>query len=76
MLRENVILAGGVLEVHFESEKRYRLKYGDLVEYSNGERWVNGKRLEDALLKTGDEIRVGAARLVYKVDYTSDVGVS
>jgi hypothetical protein len=38
--------------------------------------WVNGKRLEDALLKTGDEIRVGAARLVYKVDYTSDVGVS
>jgi Domain of unknown function (DUF4388)/FHA domain len=38
--------------------------------------WVNGKRLEDALLKTGDEIRVGAARLVYKVEYTSAVGVS
>jgi hypothetical protein len=38
--------------------------------------WVNGKRMEDALLKTGDEIRVGAAKLVYKVDYTSAVGVS
>jgi hypothetical protein len=38
--------------------------------------WVNGKRMESALLKTGDEIRVGAARLVYKVDYTSAVGVS
>jgi Domain of unknown function (DUF4388)/FHA domain len=38
--------------------------------------WVNGKRTEDALLKTGDEIRVGAAKLVYKVDHTSAVGVS
>jgi pSer/pThr/pTyr-binding forkhead associated (FHA) protein len=38
--------------------------------------WVNGKRVENALLKTGEEIRVGAARLVYKVDYTSAVGVS
>ena len=35
--------------------------------------WVNGKRVENALLKTGDEVRVGAARLVYKVDYTSAV---
>ncbi len=36
--------------------------------------WVNGKRVENALLKTGDELRVGAAKLVYKVDYTSAVG--
>ena len=35
--------------------------------------WVNGKRVENALLKTGDEVRVGAARLIYKVDYTSAV---
>jgi len=33
--------------------------------------WVNGKRVETALLKTGDELRLGMARLVYKVDYTS-----
>jgi len=35
--------------------------------------WVNGKRVENALLTTGDEIRVGSAVLVYKVDYTSSV---
>jgi pSer/pThr/pTyr-binding forkhead associated (FHA) protein len=35
--------------------------------------WVNGKRVENALLKTGDEVRMGAARLIYKVDYTSAV---
>jgi hypothetical protein len=33
--------------------------------------WVNGKRSETAVLKTGDELRLGMARLVYKVDYTS-----
>src|SRR4029079_13415094 len=30
--------------------------------------YVNGKRLETSVLKTGDEVRMGAARLVYKVD--------
>jgi len=35
--------------------------------------WINGKRAENALLVTGDEIRLGAARIVYKVDYTSSV---
>jgi hypothetical protein len=35
--------------------------------------WVNGRRVESALLDSGDELRVGAARLVYKVDYTSAV---
>jgi hypothetical protein len=33
--------------------------------------FVNGKRAESALLKTGDEVRLGTARLVYKVDYTA-----
>src|SRR5262249_4663125 len=33
--------------------------------------WVNGKRVETAPLKTGDELRLGMARLIYKVDYTS-----
>lgn len=32
---------------------------------------VNGKRVENHLLGTGDEIRVGTARLTYRVDYTS-----
>jgi len=35
--------------------------------------WINGQRAEKALLTTGDEIRVGSATLVYKVDYTSSV---
>jgi hypothetical protein len=35
--------------------------------------FVNGRRTETARLAAGDEIRVGTARLVYKVDYTSAV---
>jgi hypothetical protein len=33
--------------------------------------YVNGKRVESAPLNTNDEIRMGTARLMYKVDYTS-----
>jgi len=33
--------------------------------------FVNGKRIETAPLKTGDEVRLGTARLLYKVDYTA-----
>jgi hypothetical protein len=33
--------------------------------------YVNGKRVDTQLLANGDEIRVGTARLMYKVDYTS-----
>jgi uncharacterized protein DUF4388/FHA domain-containing protein len=33
--------------------------------------YVNGQRIESALLKTGDEVRMGTAKLAYKVDFTS-----
>ena len=33
--------------------------------------WLNGKRVESARLTTGDEVRVGMARLLYRVDYQS-----
>lgn len=33
--------------------------------------FVNGKRIETGVLRTGDEVRLGTARLLYKVDYTS-----
>lgn len=33
--------------------------------------YVNGRRVESGWLKAGDEIRLGTARLVYKIDYTS-----
>jgi Domain of unknown function (DUF4388)/FHA domain len=35
--------------------------------------FVNGKRVDEALLKAGDEVRVGTARLVYRIDFTSAV---
>ncbi|HET8645537.1 MAG TPA: DUF4388 domain-containing protein [Vicinamibacteria bacterium] len=35
--------------------------------------FVNGQRIESGVLKTGDEVRLGTARLLYKVDYTSAV---
>jgi hypothetical protein len=35
--------------------------------------YINGKRMETGLLETGDEVRMGTARLVYKVDYTAPV---
>ena len=33
--------------------------------------FLNGKRIETGVLTTGDEVRLGTARLLYKVDYTS-----
>lgn len=33
--------------------------------------FVNGKRITRGVLATGDEVRLGTARLLYKVDYTS-----
>jgi hypothetical protein len=33
--------------------------------------FLNGRKIETGLLKTGDEIRLGTARLLYKVDFTS-----
>lgn len=33
--------------------------------------YLNGKRVESALLHTGDEVRMGTARLVYRVDYVA-----
>ena len=31
--------------MQFESERQYRLRFGELVEYANGERRVRGRRL-------------------------------
>ena len=35
--------------------------------------FVNGKRITHSVLATGDEVRLGTARLLYKVDYTSSM---
>ena len=44
-LHERVALDGATLEVEFVSPARYRLRYGDLVEYADGARRVQGRRL-------------------------------
>jgi hypothetical protein len=36
--------------------------------------YVNGKRIQSRELQTGDEVRLGTAKLVYKVDYTTPLG--
>lgn len=36
--------------------------------------FVNGRRVESGVLRHGDEVRLGTAKLIYKVDYTSAVG--
>jgi hypothetical protein len=43
MLRETVVLQDTVLEVELGADLRYRLRYGDLVEYENGRRRVRGR---------------------------------
>jgi hypothetical protein len=45
MLSETVVLDGVLLEVKFESASSYCLRYGDLVQYSNGRRRVRGRPL-------------------------------
>ena len=39
------ILTSRILAVRFESDSSYCLRYGELVEYSNGQRRVRGRTL-------------------------------
>ena len=45
MLSETVILDAAILTVRFESASSYCLRYGELVEYSNGRRRVRARTL-------------------------------
>jgi hypothetical protein len=45
MVRETVLIADTVLLVELHDDLRYVLRYGDLVEYSNGRRRVRGRPL-------------------------------
>jgi hypothetical protein len=44
MLRETVVMRDATLEIELDTDLRYRLRYGDLVEYENGRRRVRGRR--------------------------------
>ena len=43
MLRETVVMHDAILEIELGADLRYRLRYGDLVEYENGRRKVRGR---------------------------------
>ena len=43
VLHERVVLAEAILEVELHADLRYRLRYGDLVEYENGRRKLRGR---------------------------------
>jgi len=43
LLHERVVFPKNVLEVFFEDENNYFLRYGDLVEYRNGMKRVRGR---------------------------------
>ena len=43
LLHERVVFPKNVLEVCFEDENNYFLRYGDLVEYRNGMKRVRGR---------------------------------
>jgi hypothetical protein len=42
-LHEKVLLDGTLLEIELQDDRRYRLRYGDLVEYEDGRRRVRGR---------------------------------
>jgi hypothetical protein len=43
LLRETVVAGDAILEIELHDDLRYRLRYGDLVEYTNGQRRVRGR---------------------------------
>ncbi len=43
ILHERVVLAEAILEIELYADLRYRLRYGDLVEYENGRRKLRGR---------------------------------
>jgi hypothetical protein len=43
MMKETVVMQDAVLEVELHDDLRYRLRYGDVVEYADGRRRVRGR---------------------------------
>jgi len=43
MLHERVVLADAILEIELGADLRYRLRYGELVEYESGRRRIRGR---------------------------------
>ena len=45
MIREQVLLGGQALAIELDADRRYRLAYGDAVEYAPGRRRIGGRTL-------------------------------
>ena len=43
LLHERVVLPGGILEIELHDDLRYRLRYGELVEYADHRRKLRGR---------------------------------
>lgn len=43
VLHERVLMQEAVLEIELHDDLRYRLRYGELVEYTDGRRRVRGR---------------------------------
>ena len=43
ILQEKVLAGAVLLEIELHDDLRYRLRYGDLVEYENGRRRIRGR---------------------------------
>jgi hypothetical protein len=43
LLQERVVLRDAVVEIELHADLRYRLRYGDQVEYTNDRRKVRGR---------------------------------
>ena len=43
LLHERVVVGEVMLEIELHDDRRYRLRYGDLVEYDNGRRRLRGR---------------------------------
>jgi len=57
MVRETVILRDALLILEFDGESDYRLRYGDLVEYSNGRRRVRGGKWLPYQFRSVEQLR-------------------
>lgn len=43
LLHERVVMQEAILEIELHDDRRYRLRYGALVEYEDGRRRVKGR---------------------------------
>lgn len=56
IFQEKLLLDGVLLEIALHDDFRYRLRYGELVEYENGKRRVRG-RVRPYALRSVEQLR-------------------